>query len=191
MSFRIDTSDLEKAYKRLQELGRKTPVIAVRSINKTLPGVRTDMVSFIRKDYNYKATKIRKRLSLEKASIRNISGYVQSKGRLFHLTDVVGTRQNKKGVSVNVRKKTGRQLLKHAFIAHGKTSQKKIVFIRTRKGEKLVSRYPIQAISTAHPEVIYHQPEMWNKIKVSAAERLDKNIKREIGAQYRREQGKW
>jgi len=189
--FRIDTDDLSAAQDRLQKLSKKTPYVAVRAVNKAMTGVKTDMVKVARADYNYKSTALRKRIKVQKANIANISGFVQSKGGQVHLTDVAGTRETKKGVSVNVKKSTGRQIIEKAFIAHGKNSGKEIVFQRKTKNGVMVPRYPIKAISTAHPEIIYNTNEVWKKLAGSISERLNKNINREIDAEYRKQAGKW
>lgn len=189
--FRIDVDDLTAAQLRLQELARKTPYVAVRAVNKAMTGVKTDMVKVARADYNYKATALRKRMSIQKANIHNIYGYVQSKGGQVHLTDISGTKQIKKGVSVNVKKSTGRQIIERAFIAPGKNSGKDIVFSRVKLNGKLVPRYPIKAISTAHPEVIYNTKDIWKKLSDAAADRINTNVDREIDAEYRKEAGKW
>jgi len=191
----IDTADLERARSDLNSLANEMPHVAVRALNKAMTGVKTDIVSIIRDNYNYKATALRKRITITKATRTNVRGFVQSKGGPVHLTDITGTRQTKKGISVDVRKDTGRRLIPRAFKASGRHSGKEIVF--RREGDppgqtaRLVSRYPIRAITTAHPEVLYNAPHNWAKIQSKAAERLDTNIEREIDAEFRKQQGKW
>ncbi len=191
----VDTSELERASRDLDALANEMPWVAVRAINKAMVGVKTDMKGVVRERYNYKASALEKRMSISRATRARIEGYIQSKGELVHLTDITGTRQTARGVMVNVRKDTGRQLIPRAFISHGQHSGKRIVF--RRKGSppgqiaRLVPRYPIVAVSTAHPEVIYNAPENWAKIAVKTAERLDTNIARETDAEFRRQAGKW
>ncbi len=191
----IDDKELERARRDFQRLADEMPHVAVRALNKAMTGVKTDMVTIIRTDYNYKAAALRKRMSIAKATRQNIRGHVQSKGGPVHLTDITGTRQTKQGVTVDVRKSTGRRLIPRAFKASGRMSGKEIVF--RRKGDPpgqyaiLVPRYPIEAITTAHPEVIYNAPHNWAKIADAARDRLDTNIQREIDAEFRRQQGKW
>ncbi len=186
-----DMKDLEEARKDLQGLAEVMPHVAVRALNKSLTGTKTDMVKVIREDYNYKAAALNKRITVARASRAKIEGHVQSRGGMVHLTDIAGTRQTKKGVTVNVRKSTGRQLIPRAFIRSGKNSGKKIVFRRKEENGQMVPRYPIEARSTAHPEILYNAEHNWAKISRAAAKRLDTNIGREIDAEFRRQQGKW
>lgn len=178
--------NLDQVQADLRQLAGEMPHIAVRALNKTMTGVKTDMVNVVREGYNFKAKALKKRISISKATRASIQGHVQSKGRLIHLTDIAGTRQTKRGVSVNVRKDTGRQLIPGAFINVGRYSGKKIVFRRTG-----AARYPIEARYAPHPEHVYNAPHNWAKIQGKAAERLDKNIGREIDAEFRKLDGKW
>ena len=195
MATQINVHDLGRVKDDLAELSREMPHVAVRAINKALTGVKTDMKKLVREEYNYKAATLDKRMTATKATKANLTGIIVSKGGAVHLTDIAGTRQTKAGVSVDVRKSTGRKVIPRAFIATGRNSGKQIVF--RRKGSppgqhaRLVSRHPIEAMYTAHPEVIYNAPHNWARIQVAAADRLDTNIQREIDAEFRRIEGKW
>jgi len=183
--------DLAQAQRDLQRLSYEMPAVAVRALNKAMAGTKTDMKAIVRADYNYKASTLDKRMSISKAKRASIQGHIQSKGGRVHLTDIAGTRQTKKGVTVNVRKSTGRQLIPRAFINVGRNSGKKLVFRRAEEGGQMVARYPIEVRDTAHPEVIYNAPHNWAKIQTKAAERIDTNVAREIDAEFRKQQGKW
>ena len=183
--------DLAKAQSDLQSLASEMPAVAVRALNKAMVGTKTDMKAVVRADYNYKAATLEKRISISRANRASLQGHIQSKGGRVHLTDITGTRQTKAGVSVDVRKSTGRQVIPRAFINLGRHSGKKIVFRRAVVGGQMVGRYPTEVRDTAHPEVIYNAPHNWAKIQSKAAERLDTNIEREIDAEFRRQQGKW
>lgn len=182
---------LERIQDELRELGQEMPAVAVRALNKAMTGVKTDMVKIVRETHNFKAAALRKRLSVSKATRKNIQGHVQSKGRPFHLTDLAGTRQTARGVTVDVKKETGRQLIPRAFKAHGRHSGKEIVLIRAVQGGQMVPRYPVETRYAPHPEHVYNAPDTWARIEKAAAERLDTNIKREIDAEFRRLDGKW
>ncbi|WP_028575030.1 phage tail protein [Desulfonatronovibrio hydrogenovorans] len=191
----ISSDDIRSAQRDLNYMANEMPWVAVRALNKAMTGVKTDLVSIIRERYNYKAAALRKRITIAKATRQNIRGHVQSKGGPVHLTDITGTRQTKKGISVDVRKSTGRRVIPRAFKASGRISGKQIVFRRQgdppKQISRLVPRYPIQAITTAHPEVLYNSPENWTRIQTEVARRLDTNIQREIDAEFRKQQGKW
>lgn len=156
------------------------PKALTRSMNTTIDGIATDMVSLLRTRYNYKATPLRARLTKDKARYTKLSGSVTSKGKDVHLIDVLGTRQTQKGVSVNVKKATGRQLIPHAFIPKSKKLKKKIVFIRSEESGKLVPRYPIEARYAPHPETLYNTGPNWEYLRKKANARMDKNFAKEI-----------
>ena len=201
--------DLAQAQRDLQRLSYEMPAVAVRAMNKAMTGTKTDMKAVVRADYNYKASTLHKRMSISKANRARIQGHVQSKGGPVALTDIAGTRPTKKGVSVNVRKSTGRQLIPRAFIQPGKHSGKLIVLRRPGKprgqhatlwgrygpegsgGKPGSKKATLDAFYGPHPETLYNTPRNWAKIQTKAAERIDTNIEREIDAEFRKQQGKW
>ena len=180
MEIRIDKNQLSGVRKMLLELRGQFPRAFSRALNKTVTGTRTDLVGLVRRDYNYKAAAIRKRIALNKATFQHLSASVKSSGGGVHLTDIAGTRQTKTGVSVNVKKATGRRLISRAFIREARNSGKTIVFRRQEIGGKMVPRLPLGARYASHPEVIYNTPENWPRIQKQAGERLDKNFDHEV-----------
>jgi len=188
----VDTEDLERAKRDLQQLADEMPHVAVRVLNKSMTGIKTDMKAIVRAEYNYKAATLDSRISIYKANRANIQGHIESKGGSVHLTDIAGTRQTAKGVTVDVRKSTGRQLIPRAFINVGRHSGKLLVYRReSLGGGQLVPRYPIKTRMTAHPEVVYNAPHNWAKIADASAKRINDNIAREIDAEFRRQEGIW
>ena len=199
----MDTSDLEKAQRDLRALGNEMPHVAVRALNKTMTGTKTDAKDVIRQEYNIKAKVLTARIKIPKRATKNdISGFVQSKGGLLGLTSDLSTptSQTQRGVTVNIKKSTGRQLFPRAFIQPGRNSGKLIVLRRpgSPRGqtETLVPRYAsdkprLDAFYGPHPEVLYNAPENWAKIQAKVGKRLDTNLTREIDAEFRRQEGKW
>lgn len=183
--------DLKRAQADLWRLSRDIPKVAVRATNKSMTGTKTDVANIARQNYNFKAGALKKRMSISRASKQNLTGKITSKGRMLHLTDVVGTRQTKRGVTVNVKKETGRQLIPSAFIRRGQYSHKKIVFRRKVQGGEMVGRYPISARMAPFPEDIYNSRENWAKIETAAAQRIDTNVAREVDSEIRKHKGKW
>ncbi len=198
----VDTKDLERAKQDFKALAEEMPNVAVRALNKAMTGVKTDMKNIVREHYNYKASTLDSRISISKATRARIEGHIESKGEGVHLTDISpgGPSQTKQGITVSVKKSTGRRLIPRAFKAPGRRSGKEIVFRRpgSPPGQHamLVPRYGpmppvLDVFRTAHPEVIYNAPENWARIADAAAKRLDDNIAREIDAEFRRQEGKW
>ena len=182
MEIRLSQKDLDDARLMLLGIDKGFPKAFSRALNKAVEGTRTDMVALVRKDYNYKAAAVRKRISLQKATYAVLNAAVRSSGGEVHLTDIAGTRQTKKGVSVNVKKSTGRKLIPRAFIRPGRRSKKQIVFRRRMVGGKMVGRTPIDARYTSHPEQIYNTPENWAQLEKAAVIRLNKNFAHEVDA---------
>ncbi|MCA1794611.1 MAG: phage tail protein [Desulfobacteraceae bacterium] len=204
----VKLEGLQDLQKDLDSLANEMPHVAVRALNKSMTGVKTDMVKIIRANYNYKAGAVKKRITIRKANRANISGHVQSKGGPVHLTDVTGTNQTKRGVSVNVRRDTGRKLIPRAFLAPGKNSGKIVVLRRPGKprgqyatlynrygpegsGGKPNSQAKLDWFDAAHPEILYNTEHNWAKVKDAAKDRLDTNIQRELDSELRKAAGKW
>ncbi len=116
ITLKLDDSDLQRAAKELARFGsRSLPQVAARAINKTLTGVRTDAVREIQKEITPKATIIRRHMSIFRANKNHLSGEVKSEGRPLGLIHYKA-RQTAKGVTVHVKKKKGRKLLRAAYI---------------------------------------------------------------------------
>lgn len=182
LEIRLDEASLREAEHMLDGIKGGMDLVRMRAINKTATGVRTDMVTLIRTEYNYKAAAIRKRISIKKATKTSLGASVESKGTQVHLTDVAGTRQTKKGVSVDVKKSTGRHVIPHAFI-NTVPGGKKIVMIRKRDASResgYVARYPVEDRRASHPEVVYNTDENWKTLSGKANERLQKNFEHEV-----------
>jgi hypothetical protein len=177
----ISKSDLVNARAALIGVEKGFPVALRRAINKTVDGVKTDMISLVRDRYNYYRAIVSNRIKKNKASNTRFKASVVSSGPGVHLTDIVRTRQTAKGVSVDVKKETGRKVIEHAFIAGGRHSDKQIVFIRELgENNKRVPRTPIRALYAPHPEVVMNVPNNWKMLQRQADERLDVNFNHEV-----------
>ena len=204
----IRSQDIQTARRSIAELAEEMPHVAVRALNKAMTGVKTDAKAIIRQEYNIKAGALDKRISIRKATRQNITGVVTSKGSAIHHIDIAGTRQGKSGVSVNVKKSTGSQVLPRTFLAPGTRSGKMIVLRRPGKprgqhatlygrygppgsGGKVGSRARLDSFVGPHPEVLMNAPHNWAKIQLAASNRLDKAIGSEMDAELRRLAGQW
>ena len=209
----MDTSDLESAQRDLRKLASAMPRAAVRALNETMKKVPEDVKNVISGQtgrYNIKAGAIKKRISIVKrASKGDITGVIKSKGGLLGLTSDLNTptSQTKRGVTVNVKKSTGRQLFPRAFIRPGRNSGKLIVLRRPGQPrgqtENLYPRYgppgsagkvgsqaTLDAFYGPHPETLINAPENWAKIQTKVGKRLDTNITREVDSEFRHLGGK-
>lgn len=176
---RVNKDDVKSAKAMLSGIQSGFPRAYARALNKTTAGVRTDMVTLARDEYTFKAKAVRERITIKKATFSNLESSTTSKGKGVLLTDFTGTRQTKKGLSVNVKKSTGRQILEHAF-KNAAPSGKMISMWRSVESGKRVGRYPVEAIYGPHPETIYNTPENWATLEGKASDRLVENFEHEV-----------
>jgi hypothetical protein len=107
----------------------------VRALNKTAMQARTAASQEVRAaGYNIKASAIKSSFTIQKASRGKLYVMLKSTGRPIALINY-GARPGKNGVSVQV--KTGRTVLRHAFVATMPNGHRG-VFERTGKGHKKV-----------------------------------------------------
>ena len=145
MEVSLNKSSLSKAKMMLYGAKNGFPKAFSRTLNKTVNNTKTEMVKLVRRDYNYKAAAVRKRITVSKATYANLSAAVKSTGDSVHLTDIAGTRQTKKGVSVNVKKSTGIKLIPRAFIPKDPNPYNKLEAVKINKRllkKKIVFRRP-------------------------------------------------
>ena len=197
MEVSLNKSSLSKAKLMLYGVKDGFPKAFSRALNKTANNTKTEMVKLVRRDYNYKAAAVRKRITVNKATYANLSSSVKSTGDHVHLTDIAGTRQTKKGVSVNVKKSTGIKLIPRAFKAPGQRSGKDIIFRRPGNprgqheklygrygppgsGGKIGSRARLDTFSAPHPEIVYNTPENWAQLQKVADQKLSTNFAHEV-----------
>jgi hypothetical protein len=212
----VSYDDIVKTQEALKSLALEYPKAAVRAVNASMTGVKTDMKKILRTDYNYKATTLESRIRIVKAKVNAFRGMIESKGKSVPLTDIAGTRQLKAGVKAKIRKDGSGDVIPSAFI-QTVGSGKKVVLRRPMippkmRGGKRYGRYGdpgtgglvtvnpaskgrgsarLEWFETMHPEFLYNTKENWQRISLSVKERLDKNIQRETDAEIRRLKGKW
>lgn len=116
MNIKIDPKDMQEVRDVLSKLsGDEVKKATVRSVNKTMTGVRTDGVKILTDHYALTASAIRESWSIKKAYFDNPLGVVSSTGMFIRLINY-GARQVNSGVSVKVLKSGGRKIVQHAFI---------------------------------------------------------------------------
>jgi len=179
---KLNQADLLRAKATLIGIKDGFPRAFSRALNRAADGVKTDMVALSREKYNYKAAVVRKRITVKRATYSNLEAKTISVGPRVHLTDMLGTRQITTGLSVDVKKSTGRQKIKHGFKNKAQKSKKILAYRRVKTGGTRAGRYPIEALYAPHPEQVYNTRENWDRLKAQASERLDKNIKHETDA---------
>lgn len=117
---------------------------AVRStVNKLLRKGRVAASKKVREVYNIKAGDLKKHTIVKRASNSNPVGTIRVRGKRMHLISF-GAKQNKRGVSVMVKKKGSRKTIRHAFISPAQ-KQGANLFVWQRKGKE---RHPRRALKT-------------------------------------------
>lgn len=183
MQSKIDVKGMEEVQQLFRDLKQDAPRAMVRSINKTLPGVRTDMTQAIYDQYAVTKTKIRSTFKIKRASITQQMGLVATKGRHLNLSEF-GARQTQKGVTVKILREGSRKLLPGAFIRTMK-SGKKLVLQREYHATKTSVRpgmayarlprqyrFPVKGLFGPRLQDHLEKPAVWAGIKKQVAERL-------------------
>lgn len=200
ITVKFDEAQLAEAQRMLAGVANGIEKATAAAINTGMAGTKTDAVKLLISNYNFKAPAVRKRINLVKrADLTSPSGVLRFTGREVHLTDMKGTKQDKNGVTINVKKSTGSKTLPGFFIRKARTSGKTIVLGRpinpstgrryprlgppgsggggqegNKKRATLFVRY------APHPEVVLNSQENWPKVAKSVQQRLDKALVREI-----------
>lgn len=173
-----------------------------RAIKLTLTGVQTDAAREISTEINLTQAKIKESFKLTTPSLTNLSGKFSSTGKPLGLV-YFGARQTNIGVSVKIKKRSSRTLLRHAFMASIRTRQMKSdddtaeqVFSRKYRGARGVVgkkavkrawrklpayyRVPIEKLYTTRvPDILSNDPVM-KSVLSKANERLHTNINHEL-----------
>lgn len=189
-SIKIDEADLKKVrdmFSDMKDMGTK---VAVRALNKTLTGVKTDASSAIRDEITASKKAVDGTFTMEKAGSAKVQASIASTGKPLPLSEY-SARQTKKGVSVQVKRSRPRTVIPGAFIAAMKSGHKG-VFWREWRGQKRAKRegvrygmlprkyrLPIkQLYGPRVPDIMSNDPVM-KVILDKAGERLHNNLAHE------------
>jgi hypothetical protein len=197
INVRLDKADVDAAYTMLEGIKNGFPRAYARALNTTSDGMKTDMVAMARDDYTFKADAVRSRITINRATWSELTASVRSTGKEMHLTDFLSTNQTQKGVTVNIKTSTGRQLVPRTFIAAARNSGKKMVLRRPGNprgqyqvlygrygppgsGGKFLSKATLDVFYGPHPEIVWNAEHNWEKLSDQASERLKVNFAHEV-----------
>ena len=195
-SIQINQEDMKAVRGMLDGIEKSISLVTMRSINKTLTGVKTDASSAIREKLNVKKSAVDETFKITKATTLNLAAKFQSTGKPLSLTDFIGTRQVQNGVSVQVRKDKSRTILQRGFIAtmksghegvfwrdwqwHNKPSAKLNRFIPYARLPKIY-RLPIQeGYAPRVPDYLGDKGPIMKTVLTKANERLHNNLEHEL-----------
>lgn len=122
--------------------------VTMRSVNKTLSGVKTDASAAIRAEVTARKAAVDDTFKISKASETKPSAYIASTGKPLALIDY-SARQTNKGVSAQVRKDRARKIVRGSFIASMKSGHKGVFWrrwhektssMKMSKADRLITR---------------------------------------------------
>jgi hypothetical protein len=198
MKIDIDTSQLNYIKDMVEGIKNGYQKVVVGAINQTLTTAKVQAKARIGNELNLTAARIDEDLSIQKASYTKLYGALIAKGEPVGLINF-GANQTMKGVSVKVLKASTTTLLKHAFIAHGKNSEKEHVFWRAKRqagtkfpvGKKTnvpwpmfsdKYRMPLERLTGPRIEDIFAQPKVLDPVTIQANHLLLQNAEKNLDA---------
>lgn len=198
ISIKVSEADLNRTIWALRNIGGGAETAIMRSVNKALTGVKTDMARETAKELNLPQKRIKKDIKVSKANKTTLAGKVTSEGRPVNLFQFKA-KQNKKGVSVKVLKSGGRKTIRGAFIfvgrgKSGKGTQQLVGWrdkteqnaqhIGTKKKDSDIKygnlprkyRLPIESLSGPRIQDITGKESVIRVIEEKAGDRLQKEL---------------
>lgn len=207
VSVKLDEQDVSRVIWALRDVKNGARKAIMRSVNKTLTGVKTDMAKETSKILNVTQKRVKKDITVKKAGKTKLSGLVSSKGKPINLMQYKA-KQKKKGVSVKILKSSKRKTIPGAFIFVGQNNnqlvgwRKKTVqsaaYIGTQKDKYSDSRYaampkkyrlPIESLYGPRIQDITGRPEVMKKIEDSAGIRLQKELSHQVDYLLKKHRG--
>lgn len=160
----IDGSDMRTMARELGQTRKRLGRATVRALKRTATFWRKEFILMARQSYTLKSGRVRRaiRLSLPSATAtgEKYEAVFKISGAPVALQDFQLS-TTRKGVSVNVKRSTGRKQIRHAFqirkinwsrglgrsgaqSSHG--SMGRVSLIRAQEGGKRAARYPVESI---------------------------------------------
>ena len=173
ISVKLDAAQVLGAVEALQGIDNGFVRAYARALNYCVEQTQGDMVSMATEEYSFKVAAVKARMATKRAVWSDLTAAVKSKGQGVLLSDFVGTRQTKTGLTVNVKLATGLQYIRHGFLNRAKSTGK-IIAMRRRVGASGVraARYPVEALYGPHPEVVWNTDDNWSTLQDRADKRL-------------------
>ncbi|MFP4146586.1 MAG: phage tail protein [Halorhodospira sp.] len=147
--------------------------------NRTLTRLRTEANREVRKVYTAKSRDVRKALRISRASRGRAAGYLIAEGPRIPLHSFQ-PRQTRKGVTVRVRRDSGRSLIRGAFKARMPSGHEG-VYVRRRQGGQRAGRLPIDELYS----MSVAQMLRTEGVLETVLERADTEYRRQLSDQLR------
>lgn len=150
-----------------------------RAINRTAEQARTQMIRGITSEFAIQAKDVREQIKLRKAKdgsfglllTAELTAFGRRRGRRSRNVMLFGTRQTAKGVTVRIRKATGRRLIAGAFIGNkGRTVFKRVG----------AERLPIKGVETIDVPQMFNTKRINSKVVAIPQDKFPEILRREV-----------
>lgn len=159
--------------------------VALRSINRTVMGMRTEVVKAVREVYNAPAKDVRDNIFIFKARKDFLRGAIQARGNMSTplmryagrqkvVARTLRKRKNIKGATVQIHAKGSRTVVKRGFIAKSSSGEEQI-FARVKKD----SRYPIRLLYGPGQLAVLKDDDITDDLQREAERRFEKAVEHE------------
>lgn len=182
---------MSRVQAEIEMFGGNALQIGARVANRSLLGVRTDIVKAVRREYAVPAKDLRDKLWIQKAKANSMAATLFEKGQVSipliryaargkwikSQSEHFGKSVKREGVTVKVRQDSGRTLVKGGFIRQSPTFGTPQVMARVEDDQ----RYPLKVLYGPSYRSMLKRPDMELWIERRAEERMESNFDRELG----------
>ncbi len=188
----IDAPDIADIKAKLGQFPKRAHVVRYRAINRTLSSTKTDIAKQASLRYIIKQKTVKDSLSSIKATSRNPTAFIKSKGtpiplKDFNVSPLRPVKRLKRGVyspkiyKSKVLKNSTLTGVPRMFVAKGQVLQRPVG--ATREENRNVRNWLRLALSV--PQMIKNE-EVYNEIKVRSIQKLRQRVDHEIEYELRR-----
>lgn len=161
-------------FKSLDDLAAAFPKGTASALNKVAASTKTAASEAIRQIYNIKKSDVDRGIGkLSKARADNLRASIHVRGPRLPLI-YFAARQLKPGVSVNVKRASGRKLIPHAFIADMKSGHRGVY---ERRGKK---RLPIREFFGPSIPQLFKGADVYKVMEAHATAKFNDTLIHEI-----------
>ena len=200
---RIDQESLAEARRLLRGMDSLVERVTIRAIKKTLKSVGAAAAREIAKEVNVRVGEVKKTFSYVVPRPGDVSAAFVASGKSMPLA-AFSVRKTKAGVSVQVKRQSGRKQVKHAFMAtmpiygkgmvvvqageagRGSGGGHVGVFWRREQGGKRAGRLPLHELYGPSIADILSNDNVLEPVLSSSGEILDKNFAHELAFEVSR-----
>ena len=167
--------DIDPVLRSLKQLGTGLATKAItRSLNRSIRGVNTDAARAVRDELTLKSKDVKRDLRVIRARPRELEAALLVKIRPTGLIKFQA-RDTTRGVTVKVKRRSGRKRLPHAFIATMKSGHRGVM---TRS--KTTGRLPIGELFSTAPGQYLEGVNVLDPLGAAAQRRFTKELSAQV-----------